>query len=72
MNPKLTAVLARLCERLGLGNLTKRLTTEIPPEDPAWQSLCERISEADLDDRSRWSEPINDDPLAAFTRALND
>ena len=38
---------------------------------PAWQSLCERISEQDLDDRSRWSEPINDDPLTAFTRALN-
>jgi uncharacterized phage-associated protein len=38
---------------------------------PEWQSLCQRISEANLDDRSRWSEPINDDPLAAFRRALN-
>jgi len=72
-----------------LGYLTKRLNTEMPPEawgtnqlaavnedaflrlSPAWQSLCERISEQDLDDRSRWSEPVNDDPLAAFTRALN-
>jgi uncharacterized phage-associated protein len=72
-----------------LGHLTKRLNTEKPPEawgtnqsaalnedtflrlGPAWQSLCERISEANLEDRSRWSEPINDDPLAAFRRALN-
>ena len=38
---------------------------------PEWQDLRQRISEADLDDRSLWSEPINDDPLAAFTRALN-
>jgi uncharacterized phage-associated protein len=38
---------------------------------PEWQSLCQRISEANLDDRSRWSEPVNDDPLAAFRRALN-
>jgi hypothetical protein len=37
-----------------------------------WEDLRQRISEQDLDDRSLWSEPINDDPLAAFTRALND
>jgi hypothetical protein len=37
-----------------------------------WEDLRQRISEADLDDRSLWSEPINGDPLAAFTRALND
>ena len=72
-----------------LGHLTKRLNTEMPPQSwgtnkiatvgrdaflrlgPEWQSLCQRISEANLDDRSRWSEPINDDPLAAFRRALN-
>ncbi|HVR95690.1 MAG TPA: Panacea domain-containing protein [Thermoanaerobaculia bacterium] len=72
-----------------LGYLTKRLNTEVPAEawgsnraaamnedaflrlSPAWQSLCERISEQDLDDRSRWSEPIQEDPLAAFTKALN-
>ena len=36
-----------------------------------WQSLCQKISEANLDDRSRWSEPINDDPVAALRRALN-
>lgn len=72
-----------------LGHLTKRLNTEKPPEawgtnqtaalnedtflrlGPEWQSLCEKISEANLDDRSRWSEPINDDPMAAFRRALN-
>jgi uncharacterized phage-associated protein len=72
-----------------LGYLTKRLNTERPPEawgtnqtalvnedaflrlSPAWQSLCERISEENLDDRSRWSEPVNDDPVAAFRRVLN-
>ncbi|HKI05770.1 MAG TPA: Panacea domain-containing protein [Thermoanaerobaculia bacterium] len=73
-----------------LGYLTKRLNTEMPPEawgtnqiaamnedafsrlNPEWQDLCQRISEADLDDRSRWSEPVNHDPLAVFTRALNE
>jgi uncharacterized phage-associated protein len=72
-----------------LGYLTKRLNTEMPPEawgtnqaalvnedaflrlSPAWQSLCERISEEDLEDRSCWSEPINEDPLAAFKKVLN-
>jgi hypothetical protein len=72
-----------------LGYLTKRLNTEIPAEtwgtnasaavseetflrlNPEWQSLCERISEKDLDDRTKWSEPINADPMAYFMRALN-
>jgi uncharacterized phage-associated protein len=72
-----------------LGYLTKRLNTEMPPEawgtnqvaavnedaflrlGPEWQRLCQVISEADLDDRSRWSEPIDADPLAALTRALD-
>ena len=35
------------------------------------KSLRKVISEQDLDDRSRWSEPIDDDPLTALTRALN-
>jgi hypothetical protein len=38
---------------------------------PAWQTLGKRIASADLDDRSRWSEPINDDPMAHFLKALN-
>ncbi len=38
---------------------------------PEWQSLCQRIGEANLEDRSRWSESIHDDPMAAFRRALN-
>ena len=71
-----------------LGHLTKRLNTEMPPEawgtnadaavnedaflrlNPEWQELCQRISEADLDDRTKWSEPINSDPIAHFMRAL--
>jgi uncharacterized phage-associated protein len=36
-----------------------------------WQSLCSRISVEDLDDRSQWSAPINDDPMAHFLRAVN-
>ncbi len=39
--------------------------------DPEWQRLCQVISEADLDDRSCWSEPIEGDPWAALTRSLN-
>lgn len=72
-----------------LGYLTKRLNTEIPAEtwgtnasaavteetflrlNPEWQNLCERISGVDLDDRTKWSEPINADPMAYFMRALN-
>lgn len=72
-----------------LGYLTKRLNTEIPVEawgtnalatvtdetflrlNPEWQSLCVRISDVDLDDRTKWSEPINADPMAYFRRALN-
>lgn len=38
---------------------------------PAWQNMCRRISVENLDDRSRWSEPINDDPIAHFLRALD-
>jgi hypothetical protein len=34
--------------------------------------LCERISEADLDDRSQWGESVNADPKAAFLRALDE
>jgi uncharacterized phage-associated protein len=40
--------------------------------NPEWQQLCERIGAADLDDRSSWSEPIEGDPLVAFTLALNE
>lgn len=72
-----------------LGLLTKRLNTEIPPNEwgsnraaalndetflrlsPDWQSLCERISQTDLTDRSRWSAPINDNPRDHFRRLLN-
>jgi uncharacterized phage-associated protein len=72
-----------------LGYLTKRLNTEIPAEawgtnanaavneeaflrlSPEWQTLCERISEEDLDDRTKWSEPINSDPMAYLMRALD-
>jgi len=72
-----------------LGHLTKRLNTEMPPEawgtnasaavsedaflrlSPQWQELCERIGEANLDDRTKWSEAINADPLAHLMRALN-
>jgi hypothetical protein len=72
-----------------LGLLTKRLNTEIPPDEwgtnrpaaledetilrlsPDWQSLCERISNTDLTDRSRWSAPINDNPREHFRRMLN-
>lgn len=38
---------------------------------PSWQELCQRISEEDLDDRRKWSEPIDANPLAHFMRALN-
>jgi uncharacterized phage-associated protein len=38
---------------------------------PEWQELCQRISEVDLGDRTKWSEPINADPMAHFMRALN-
>jgi uncharacterized phage-associated protein len=72
-----------------LGYLTKRLNTEIDPDqwgsnhkaavneeaflrlNPAWQSLCERIGAENLDDRSRWSEPINADPMSHFRQLLN-
>jgi len=58
-------------------DLTKPLDTEIPAETAVslrlnheWQ-LWERISEADLDDRTKWSDPINTDPMAYFLQALN-
>mgnify|MGYP006159213081 CR=1 FL=1 len=35
------------------------------------QRLCARMITEDLDDRSRWSAPINDDPLGHFLRSLN-
>jgi uncharacterized phage-associated protein len=72
-----------------LGHLTKRLNTEIRPDgwgtnrraaidedaylrlSPGWQDLCERIATEDLDDRSRWSEPIQKNPKAHFRRLLN-
>ncbi len=38
---------------------------------PDWHRLCAKIGAEDLDDRSRWSEPINDDPMEHFLRALN-
>jgi uncharacterized phage-associated protein len=38
---------------------------------PDWQSLCERISNTDLTDRTRWSEPINGNPREHFRRLLN-
>ncbi|HEV7785130.1 MAG TPA: hypothetical protein VGQ28_07325 [Thermoanaerobaculia bacterium] len=37
---------------------------------PDWE-LWERIRGEDLDDRTKWSEPINADPMAYFLRALN-
>jgi uncharacterized phage-associated protein len=72
-----------------LGKVTKRMNTEIAPEewgdnapvlpdeeaylrlDPQWQGLCESIRRANLDDRSKWSEPIERDPLAYFRRVMN-
>ncbi len=36
-----------------------------------WQNLLECIGEEDLDDRTKWSEPINADPMAYFLQALN-
>lgn len=72
-----------------LGKITKRMNTEIPPEEwgdnapallddeaylrlnPQWQGLCEAIRRVDLDDRTKWSEPIENDPLAYFRRAMN-
>ena len=36
-----------------------------------WQRLYARIAVENLDDRSRWGAPINDDPMAHFLRALN-
>jgi hypothetical protein len=54
---------------------TKKIATvdpdAFPRLGPEWQSFCQKISEANLDDRSRWSEPINGDPVAAFRQALN-
>lgn len=38
---------------------------------PAWQNMCRRLSTENLDDRSRWSAPVNDDPMAHFLRALD-
>lgn len=37
---------------------------------PNWQRLCARMITEDLDDRSRWGAPINDDPMGHFLRAL--
>lgn len=72
-----------------LGYLTKQMNTEIPPQEwgsnhsasldedaylrlsPNWQRLCARMITEDLDDRSRWGAPINDDPMGHFLRALN-
>ena len=72
-----------------LGHLTKQMNTEIPADgwgsnhsasvgedaflrlSPNWQRLCARIATENLDDRSRWGAPINDDPMAHFLRALN-
>ena len=38
---------------------------------PEWQDLCQRIGEENLEDRAKWGEPINADPLDHFRRALN-
>jgi uncharacterized phage-associated protein len=38
---------------------------------PAWQDLCQRILEENLDDRTKWSEPINADPFSHFMQAVN-
>ena len=38
---------------------------------PDWQRLCARINTEDLNDRTRWGEPINDDPMGHLLRALN-
>ncbi len=72
-----------------LGYLTKQMNTEVAPEEwgsnqrasleedaylrlsPEWQRLYNRINAEDLDDRSRWGAPINDDPMGHFLRALN-
>lgn len=72
-----------------LGYLTKQMNTEIAPEEwgsnhaasvgedaflrlsPDWQRLCARINTEDLNDRTRWGEPINDDPMGHLLRALN-
>ncbi len=72
-----------------LGQLTKRLNTELPTErwgsnsralvdeeaylrlDQGWQDLAEALTHTNLDDRSRWSEPVEDDPLVHLRRALD-
>ncbi len=71
-----------------LGEMTKALNTEIPPEEwgsnhaarvdedayvrlgSGWQEFARRLPYLDLDDRSLWSEPIEDDPVAHFKRRL--
>jgi uncharacterized phage-associated protein len=72
-----------------LGHLTKQMNTEIAPAEwgsnhpaslgedaflrlsPDWQRLCARINSENLDDRTRWGAPINDDPMGHLLRALN-
>jgi uncharacterized phage-associated protein len=72
-----------------LGRVTKRLNSELAPEqwgsnapagvdedawlrlDPHWQDLCETLASVNLDDRSLWSGPVQDDPLGHLRRALN-
>jgi len=49
---------------------TREASEETFGFDP-WQNLWERISEADLDDRMKWSKPINDDPMEYFLELLN-
>ena len=39
--------------------------------DPHWQDLCETLASVNLDDRSLWSGPVQDDPLGHLRRALN-
>src|SRR6185295_17183361 len=71
-----------------LGRVTKRLNTELGPENwgtnapvkldedsflrlsPRWQDLYERIAAADLDDRSLWSQLI-DDPKDVVRQLLD-
>jgi hypothetical protein len=36
-----------------------------------WQDLCEALTHTHLDDRSRWSEPVEDDPMVHLRRALD-
>lgn len=69
-----------------LGEVTKALNTEVPPEEwgsnhiarvdeeayvrlgKGWQEFARRLPQLDLDDKSLWSEPIQDDPMAYFMR----